>query len=85
MPRAESLSRIGGSNLGHDKTYDQIAFFPTALRNRIRNYGVFDFDAAVFSSKWNDLTETRTHSKTVKVFNAIYGITFLIFVQSGLN
>jgi len=70
MARAESLSRIGGSNLGNDKTYDQIAFAPTALRNRISNYGVFDFDAAIFTSKWNDLAQTRTHSKTVKAFNA---------------
>jgi len=70
MATTESLSRIGGSNLGNDKTYDQIAFAPTALQNRINNYGVFDFDAAVFASKWKALATTRTHSKTVKAFNA---------------
>jgi len=68
--QAESLSRIGGSNLGNDKTYDQIAFAPTALRNRISNHGVFDFDAVVFASKWNDLIKIHTHSKAVKAFNA---------------
>ena len=70
VARTESLSRIGGSNLGNDKTYDQIAFAPTALKNRIENYGVFDFDAAIFRNNWDRLAETRTHAKTVKAFNA---------------
>jgi len=70
MARVESLSRIGGSNLGNDKTYDQIAFAPTSLRSRISNYGVFDFDAVVFGSKWSALLKTHSHSKAVKVFNA---------------
>lgn len=65
----ENLTRIGGSNLGNDKTYDQIAFSPTALKNRINNHGVFDFDTAVFANKWNELKSTRTQVKTVKAFN----------------
>jgi endonuclease/exonuclease/phosphatase family metal-dependent hydrolase len=70
MARTESLSRIGGSNLGNDKTYDQIAFAPTALRNRVKSYGVFDFDAAVFASKWNKLATAHSHAKAVKAFNS---------------
>ena len=65
-----SLTRIGGSNLGNDKTYDQIAFAPTALRNRVTTYGVFDFDAAVFNAKWNSLANANTHAKAVKKFNS---------------
>ena len=67
--RTERLTRIGGSNLGNDKTYDQIAFAPTALKNRIVSHGVFDFDAVVFASKWKQLARTRTGAKTVKAFN----------------
>ena len=69
LAQTESLTRIGGSNLGNDKTYDQIAFAPTSLRNRVVSHGVFDFDAAVFSSKWKRLVEDNTHSKAVKAFN----------------
>ena len=67
--RTERLTRIGGSNLGNDKTYDQIAFAPTALKNRIVSHGVFDFDAVVFASKWKLLARTRTDAKTLKAFN----------------
>ena len=63
------LTRIGGSNLGNDKTYDQIAFAPTALRDRVMSHGVFDFDAAVFSGKWKSLSTGNSHAKTVKKFN----------------
>ena len=67
--RTERLTRIGGSNLGNDKTYDQIAFAPTALKNRIVSHGVFDFDTVVFASKWKLLARTRTDAKTLKAFN----------------
>ena len=70
LAQTESLSRIGGSNLGNDKTYDQIAFAPTALRNRIVSHGVFDFDSAVFAGKWDDLAADHSHAKAVKKFNA---------------
>lgn len=61
-------SKIGGSNLGNDKTYDQMAFAPGAIDRRIRDYGVFDFDNAVFAPLWaklekryakGELTRTR--------------------------
>lgn len=68
--RAEDLSHIGGTNLGNNKTYDQIAFAPTALRGRIRQHGVFDFDNAVFSRKWNALADELTHGRAVKKFNS---------------
>lgn len=69
LASTNSLTRIGGSNLGNDKTYDQIAFAPTALRNRVMSHGVYDFDAAVFGSKWKSLSNANTHGKAVKEFN----------------
>ncbi len=69
LAETESLTRIGGSNLGNDKTYDQIAFAPTGLRNRVVKYGVFDFDGAVFASKWKRLAKSNTHAQAVKEFN----------------
>ena len=69
LAETESLTRICGSNLGNDKTYDQIAFAPTSLRNRVEDHGVFDFDGAVFASKWKSLEKTRTKAETVKAFN----------------
>ena len=65
-----SLSRIGGSNLGNDKTYDQIAFAPTALKNSVVSYGVFDFDQAVFAGKWESLSSVLTKGKAVSKFNS---------------
>lgn len=69
LAQTNSLTRIGGSNLGNDKTYDQIAFAPTSLRNRVVSYGVFDFDAAVFAAKWNKLAKNNSHANAVKAFN----------------
>ncbi len=65
----ESLSRIGGSNLGNDKTYDQIAFSPSNLKNRVISNGVFDFDAVVFAGKWKSISAHSTQKKAVKEFN----------------
>lgn len=62
------LSHIGGSNLGNDKTYDQIALSPTALRGKVSKTGVFDFDNAVFKSKWDDLAGSLTRSKAISMF-----------------
>jgi Endonuclease/Exonuclease/phosphatase family. len=70
LATTENLTRIGGSNLGNDKTYDQIAFAPTSLKNRITNTGVFDFDSAVFASTWKKLAASNSHAKAVKGFNA---------------
>jgi endonuclease/exonuclease/phosphatase family metal-dependent hydrolase len=69
LASTNSLTRIGGSNLGNDKTYDQIAFAPTSLRNRVISHGVFDFDGAVFGSKWKSLSSANTHARAVKEFN----------------
>lgn len=48
-----------GSNLASDKHYDQIAFFPGKTRDCFRQMGVFDFDAAVFKTLWNDPARSR--------------------------
>jgi len=62
------LSHVGGTNLGNDKTYDQIAFAPTDLRGKVSASGVFDFDNAVFRSKWDSLSEDLTPSKATSLF-----------------
>jgi endonuclease/exonuclease/phosphatase family metal-dependent hydrolase len=64
-----ALSHIGGSNLGNDKTYDQIAFAPTNLSGRISGSGIFDFDNAVFQNKWLSIRSQLSHGKAVKLFN----------------
>lgn len=47
-----------GSNLESDKEYDQIAFFPNAIKERYTgNSGVFDFDGAVFRDAWDNRRE----------------------------
>jgi len=63
-------SKTGGSNLGNNKTYDQMAFAPGSIKNRIKNYGVFDFDKAVFSPLWAKLRKTYSAKKSVSKFNA---------------
>jgi len=63
-----NLSQVGGSNLGNDRTYDQIAFSPTALGNRVSGFGVFDFDNAIFKSKWDALAAGLSNSKAVAMF-----------------
>ena len=45
---------VGGSNIKDDRPYDQIAFFPGAMGDRVEASGVFDFDGALFSSLWNN-------------------------------
>ncbi len=62
------LSHVGGTNLGNDKTYDQIALAPTSLRGKVSKFGVFDFDNAVFKSKWDALNNELSHSKAVAQF-----------------
>lgn len=69
LARNEKLTRIGGSNLGNDKTYDQIAFAPTDLKNRVKQHGVFDFDNAVFDEKWQELSAQMSNGKAVRAFN----------------
>ena len=67
--RPQDLSHIGGTNLGNDKTYDQIAFAPESLGGRVTGHGVFDFDNAVFSSKWREISSQLTHGRAVSLFN----------------
>lgn len=53
----EHTTKIG-SNLEGDKEYDQIAFFPNAIKERYTdNSGVFDFDGAVFKDAWGNRRE----------------------------
>lgn len=61
-------SKVGGSNLGNDKTYDQMAFAPGAIKRRIKRTGIFDFDNAVFVSLWNKLLSRHTKSKAISEF-----------------
>lgn len=63
-------SKTGGSNLGNDKTYDQITLAPGALQRRVRNHGVFDFDNAVFKPLWKKLERQLPKSRVVGSFNA---------------
>ncbi|MEP3280496.1 MAG: endonuclease/exonuclease/phosphatase family protein [Stappiaceae bacterium] len=62
------VSHVGGTNLGNDKTYDQIALSPTGLSGKVSKFGVFDFDNAIFKSKWEDLDAQFSHSKATSLF-----------------
>lgn len=63
-------TKTGGSNLGNNKTYDQMAFAPGSIKYRIKNQGVFDFDKAVFARLWEKLSQELSPKKTVSKFNA---------------
>lgn len=52
------FSKTGGSNLGGEKTYDQLAVSKGNLRDRIINYDVFDFDNGIFRDLW-DISQTK--------------------------
>lgn len=62
------LSQVGGSNLGNDRTYDQIAFAPSTLNGKIGRFGVFDYDNAIFREKWTEVSSELSHSKAVSLF-----------------
>ncbi len=62
-------TRTGGSNLGNDKTYDQMAFAPGSIGNRIKKSGVFDFDKAVFAPLWRRLSKKHSARKALSQFN----------------
>ncbi len=66
------VTKTGGSNLGNDKTYDQMTIAPGTIGNRIVDSGVFDFDKVVFRSLWNRLTENgnKVNQKAIGRFNA---------------
>ena len=63
-------TKTGGSNLGNDKTYDQMVFAPGGISRRIKDSGVFDFDKAVFSSLWDKLNDQMPKSRAISKFNA---------------
>lgn len=63
------VTKIGGTNLGNDKTYDQMAFAPDSIQALIKDMGVFDFDKAVFTDLWDDLEATLSKSKAIAQFN----------------
>ena len=66
---ADYTTKTGGSNLGNDKTYDQMAFAPTIPSTRIMGLGVFDFDKAAFKPLWEKLLKKMPKSKAVGLFN----------------
>ncbi len=63
------VTKTGGSNLGNDKTYDQMVFAPGGIRNRITDQGVFDFDKAVFRPLWKKLNSQLSKSRAIGLFN----------------
>lgn len=63
------FTKTGGSNLSGAKTYDQMAITEGAIKDKLIKYDVFDFDAAVFSSKWNELVEEHGEKKALSKFN----------------
>jgi len=69
MKPIEYLTKTGGTNLGNDKTYDQMAFAPGSIDNKVLDFGVFDFDNAVFSDKWSALSNKFNEKKAISKFN----------------
>jgi len=65
------VTRTAGSNLGNDKTYDQMVFAPGDIAQRITNFGVFDYDNAVFRDEWNTLESNYRRSAAISKFNAL--------------
>lgn len=63
------VTKTGGTNLGNNKTYDQMVFAPNTLQSKMTAMGVFDFDKAIFSDLWDSLAQTMTKSKAVGRFN----------------
>lgn len=64
------VSKTAGSNLGNDKTYDQMAFAPGSIGRRVKNRDVFDFDNAVFKPLWKGLSDRLSRRRAISRFNA---------------
>ncbi|NQV31633.1 MAG: endonuclease/exonuclease/phosphatase family protein [Phycisphaeraceae bacterium] len=64
------FTKTGGSNLSGAKAYDQMAITEGTIKNRLGKYDVFDFDAAVFAGKWEDLVEAHGEKKALSKFNS---------------
>lgn len=69
-PLDYNISQVGGSNLGNDRTYDQMAFAPGPVRRKIVNQGIFDFDNAIFKPLWDKLSSTMTQKRAVSKFRS---------------
>ena len=65
------VSQVGGSNLGNDKTYDQMVFAPRTMGRRIKARGVFDFDNGFWKSLWRDLDDELPHTRAIQRFRRI--------------
>lgn len=65
----DHTTKTGGTNLGNDKTYDQMVFAPGAISKKIADHGVFDFDTVIFRSLWKKLNAQMTPKKAVTKFN----------------
>ena len=70
MQPLKYVSRVGGSNLAGDKSYDQMTFAPGRLAGRILDYDVFDFDNAVFAGLWRRLSSVEDIDKRVSEFRS---------------
>jgi len=72
-PESAFLSKTGGSNLGGTQSYDQMVFAPEGVSagfpKRILQFGVFDFDNAVFKPLWQKLSQQLPPSKATPKFN----------------
>lgn len=51
---APHSTHVGGSNIRDDRAYDQMAFFPGPVEDRMEASGVFDHDGAVFKALWDN-------------------------------
>jgi endonuclease/exonuclease/phosphatase family metal-dependent hydrolase len=73
-PESAFISKVGGSNLGGDSSYDQMVFAPQGIsadfHQRIQRFGVFDFDNAVFKPLWQNLSSQLSKPKAISKFNA---------------
>jgi hypothetical protein len=73
-PESAFISKVGGSNLGGDSSYDQMVFAPQGIsadfHQRIQRFGVFDFDNAVFKPLWQNLSSQLSKPKAITKFNA---------------
>jgi len=63
-------TKTGGSNLGNDKTYDQMSFAPGQIRKRVKDFNVFDFDNALLRDLWQQLEASLSPKKARSKFNS---------------
>jgi endonuclease/exonuclease/phosphatase family metal-dependent hydrolase len=56
-----------GSNIRNDANYDQMAVLPGRLERAIKQFGIFDFDGAVFRTLWG----TGTNAEKQRFFSYV--------------